>query len=260
MINALSTAATGLEAQQAKISAIANDLANVNTDGYKSSNTEFDELISNTLRQPGEQLGNSTVSSTGIQIGNGVKIGAIVKNFAQGPIKMTYQPFDLAIQGSGFFQLTAPNGENLYTRKGTFKLDPTGQMSLSNGAKLTPAIIIPPQSNSVTITPNGIVNASFADGTSQEIGMIQTTTFQNPQGLLAKSEGMYKPTAGSGAPIEAPPGENGSGTLLQGAIEGSNVNIANTMVDMIAAQRSYEMGTKVMSTIDQMLGATVNIK
>jgi flagellar basal-body rod protein FlgG len=260
MFNALSTAATGLEAQQTRITSIANDLANVNTDGYKSSTTEFEELLSQTMRAPGEQMGNSTVSPVGVQVGSGVKLGAIVKNFSQGPTKMTYHPFDIAIQGSGFFQVQLPTGEIAYTRKGAFKLDPTGALVGSNGSKLIPAIVIPPNATSFTVTQNGGVSASFADGTSQEIGQIQITMFQNPQGLLTKSEGNYRPTLASGQPVEAVPGESGSGTLQQGALEGSNVNVANSMVEMISAQRSYEMGAKVMTTVDQMLGATVNIR
>jgi flagellar basal-body rod protein FlgG len=260
MLNALSTAATGLEAQQTKIANIANDLANVNTDGYKASGVEFDELFYQTIQSPGDSTGTTSQAPVGIQIGNGVKVGAIVKNFTPGPVKMTYQPYDWMIEGNGFFQVQAPNNETLYTRKGALRLDATGALQLSNGSKLLPIVQIPPNAINVHVSRSGEITASFADGSINTLGQLQLANFQNAQGLLAKSEGLYKATPASGPPIMSIPGENGTGTLLQGALEGSNVNIASSMIDMISTQRAYEMGTKVMGAVDQMLAATVNLK
>lgn len=260
MMGALSTAATGLEAQQTKIANIANDLANVNTDGYKRTTTEFHDLMYETVKEPGGNLGAGSQSPVGVQIGRGVKVGATYKSFEPGPAKMTYHPFDVMIEGSGFFPVVTPQNEALYTRNGAFHVDSQGILQLSNGAKLIPQITIPQNALSVTIARNGEVKATLVGEGEAVLGQIQLMGFQNEQGLAATGEGLYRATAGSGPPIQSLPGENGLGSLQQGALEGSNVNVANSMVDMISTQRAYEMGTKVMGAADQMLGATVNIK
>jgi flagellar basal-body rod protein FlgG len=260
MIRALSTAATGLEAQQAKIANIANDLANVNTDGYKRSTTEFQDLMYETVKEPGGSLGASSQSPVGIQMGMGVKVGAAHKNFEQGPAKMTYHPYDLMIEGPGFFQVQTPQGEAAYSRTGAFHVDAQGILQLSNGSKLVPQITIPVNALSVAISPSGEVRAQVPGAGETALGQLQIVNFPNEQGLSAMGDGLYKSTLASGAPVQSVPGENGMGKLLQGALEGSNVNVANSMVDMISTQRAYEMGTKVMSVADQMLGATTNIK
>lgn len=260
MIGALSAAATGLEAQQSKIENIAHDLANVNTDGYKRTNTEFHDLMYETIKEPGGSLGVSAQTPVGIQRGMGVRVGTAHKNFEQGPAKMTYHPYDLMIEGPGFFQVVTPQGESAYSRTGAFHLDSQGILQLSNGAKLNPQITVPLNSINVLITHNGEVRAELPGGTVAVLGQIQLVGFQNEQGLSAQGDGLYKVTAASGAPVPSVPGENGLGFVQQGALEGSNVNVANSMVDMITTQRAYEMGTKVMGVADQMLGATVNIK
>ncbi len=260
MIKALTTAATGLEAQQAKIENIANDLANVNTDGYKRSNTEFQELMYETIKEPGATLGAGSQSPVGIQIGRGVKVGSAHKIFEQGPAKMTYNPYDLMIEGPGFLSVTTPQGEVAYTRTGAFHVDAQGILQLSNGARLIPQIIIPRNALNVTISKSGEVKATIAGGEEAILGQIQLASFQNEQGLIAMGEGIYRSSAASGPPIQAVPGEAGMGSLQQGALEGSNVNVANSMVDMISTQRAYEMGTKVMGVADKMLEATVNVK
>jgi flagellar basal-body rod protein FlgG len=260
MIRTLSTAATGLEAQQTKIENIANDLANVNTDGYKRSQTEFHDLMYETIKNPGGALGASTQSPVGIQVGMGVKVGASHKNFEPGPAKMTYHPYDLMIEGNGFFPVQTPQGEIAYTRTGAFHLDSQGVLQLSNGAKLVPQIVIPTNALNVTINHAGEVKAQIPGTGEAVLGQIQVISFQNEQGLMAMGEGLYRATSASGAPIQGVPGENGSGLIQQGALEGSNVNVANSMVEMISTQRAYEMGTKIMGVADQMLGATVNIK
>ena len=260
MIRALSAAATGLEAQQAKIENIANDLANVNTDGYKRSATEFHDLMYETIKEPGGSLGAGSQSPVGIQVGMGVKVGASHKNFEQGPAKMTYNPYDLMIEGTGFFPVSSPQGETLYTRNGAFHVDAQGILQLSTGSKMIPPIIVPSNAVNVMISKTGEVRAHMGGATEAVIGQIQLINFQNEGGLSAIGDGLYRASPATGSPIQSVPGENGMGTIQQGALEGSNVNVANSMVDMISAQRAYEMGTKVMGVADQMLGATVNIK
>ncbi len=260
MIRALSTASTGLEAQQANIERISNDLANVNTDGYKRGKTEFNDLMYETLKQAGGSLGANSQSPVGIQRGMGVKVGAAYKVFEQGPAKMTYHPYDLMIEGKGFLPVQMPNGEAGFTRNGAFHMDAQGRLQLTNGAQLIPLITVPANSLSVGINGQGEVRAQLPGGQEAVLGQIQLIAFQNEQGLDAIEGGIYKPTLASGAPTPGLPGENGMGIIQSGALEGSNVNVANSMVDMITTQRAYEMNTKVMGTVDQMLNATVNIK
>ena len=260
MIRALSTAATGLEAQAANIERISNDLANVNTDGYKRSRTEFQDLMYETIREPGGAAGSASSSPVGVQIGMGVKVGAAGKVFEQGPAKMTYHPYDLRIDGKGFFPVQRHNGEVMYTRNGAFHLDAQSRLVLSNGAQLLPQIQIPANASGVTITNSGEVRVGLPGNGEAVIGQIQLVGFPNEQGLVATGDSMYRPTLASGAPVQGIPGENGVGGLQQGAVEGSNVNVANSMVEMITTQRAYEMNTKVMNVADQMLNATVNIK
>ncbi|MGK5090171.1 flagellar basal-body rod protein FlgG [Bdellovibrionota bacterium FG-2] len=260
MIRALTTAATGLEAQAANIERISNDLANVNTDGYKRSRNEFQDLMYETIKEAGGSLGASTQTPVGIQTGLGVKVGASHKLFEPGPAKMTYHPFDLMISGKGFFPVQTPNGEIAYTRTGAFHTDSQGRMMLSNGAQLVPQITIPNNATNMVVSNSGEVKAQLPNGSEIVLGQIQLVNFQNEQGLNALGEGLYKPTPATGAPIQMMPGENGVGLIQQGALEASNVNVANSMVEMIATQRAYEMGTKVMGVADQMWGATANIK
>lgn len=260
MIKALSAAATGLQAQQSSIERIAHDMANVNTDAYKKGRTEFQDLLYQTQKQPGQSLGNQTVSPVGVQTGMGVKVGASHKIFEQGPAKMTGQPFDVMIEGPGFFSVQLPNGEVGFTRNGAFKRDATGKFMLSGGQKLIPEITIPQNSLGVTINPDGQVRSMQADGNEAVIGNITLVNFANEEGLLSSGNGVYKSTIASGPPLPGQPGSIGYGNLTAGALEGSNVDVATSMVDMIQTQRAYELNTKVMGVADQMMNATVNIK
>lgn len=260
MIKTLTTAATGLQAQQSNIERISNDMANVNTDGYKKSRTEFHDLMYETIKEPGAALGAGSVSPVGIQKGLGVKVGATHKIHTPGPARMTYHPYDLMIDGNGMFPVQVPTGEILYTRNGAFHIDGQGRLQLANGALIAPPVTIPQQAMSFNVTPQGEVAVTLPGGERAVIGQIQLVAFQNEQGLSSKGSGLYQPSASSGQPIQGVPGENGLGFIQQGALEGSNVNIANSMVDMISTQRAYEMGTKVMRTADQMMESTVNIK
>jgi flagellar basal-body rod protein FlgG len=260
MIKTLYTAATGLEAQNSNIERITNDLANVNTDGYKKSRTEFNELMVETIKEPGQQIGASSQTPVGIQKGLGVKVGANHKIFEQGPAKITNNQLDLMIEGKGFIPVQRGNGEVVYTRTGAFQRDAQGRMVLSNGAQLVPPIVIPTNSIGVQVKPNGEVIATLPNAQEQALGQIQLMSFANEPGLLSLGDNLYKPSLASGAPQAGIPGEDGRGSINQGALEASNVNVAQSMVEMIQTQRAYEMGTKVMGVADQMLNATVNIK
>lgn len=260
MIKTLSTAATGLEAQQANIERISNDLANVNTDAYKRNRTEFSELMYETTKEAGGSLGASSQSPVGIHNGMGVKVEASHKIFEQGPARMTYHPYDIMIEGKGFFPIQMQSGEIAYTRRGNFHMDATGRLQLGNGALLVPQITIPKDAINVSITGSGEVRAQLPGNGEAVIGQLQLINFQNEEGLTPVGSGLYRPSNASGAPTQGLPGENGSGTVQQGALEGSNVNVANSMVDMISTQRAYEMGTKVMGIADQMYNAILNVK
>jgi flagellar basal-body rod protein FlgG len=260
VIGALTTAATGLEAQQANIERISNDLSNVNTDGYKRSRNEFQDLMYETIKEPGAQLGNGSQSPVGIQRGLGVKVGAAHKIFEQGPAKATYHPYDIMIEGNGFLPVQMPNGEIAYTRNGAFHIDAQGRLQTSGGALLVPQITIPSNTLNFTISGSGEVKAALPNQGEAVLGQLQLVNFINLEGLSAQGDSLYKPTQASGPPVQGLPGENGLGLIQQGALEGSNVNVANSMVDMITTQRAYEMGTKVMGAADQMWGATANIK
>ena len=259
MLKALTTAATGLEAQQSNIDRVANDLANVNTDGFKRGTTEFHDLMYENVKDPGGRQGASTVTPVGIQKGMGVKVGASHKIFEQGAAKVTNNPYDIMVEGKGFIPVQLPNtGETVYTRTGNFKLDSQGRMTLSSGAMLQPQITVPSEATSVVISPAGEVKAVTSQGESV-IGQIQLVNFVNQQGLSAIGNNFYKTTPASGQPLQGIPGENGMGTVAQGALEASNVNVANSMIEMIGAQRAYEMNTRVMGVADKMLEATANI-
>lgn len=261
MIGALTTAATGLEAQQDNIQRISNDLANANTDAFKRSRTEFHDLMYETIKEPGGALGAATASPVGIQKGLGVKTAATHKIFEQGPARMTYHPYDLMIEGSGFFQVQRPNGEILYTRNGSFKINPqSGRLQLTDGSFLQPEIAIPLNAVTTQVSSAGQVKVTLPGGEETDLGIIPLYRFQNEEGLQAQGSGLYKASSGSGEAVQGNPGEQGIGFLQQGALEGSNVNVANSMVDMITTQRAYEMNTKVLSAVDQMLQTTVNIK
>lgn len=261
MIQTLTTAATGLEAQQHNIERISNDLANVNTDGYKASTTEFQDLMYKTTKKAGDSIGAASQTPVGIQVGLGVKVGTTHKNFEQGPERTTGHPYDLMIEGKGFFPVRAPNtGEVLYSRVGNFHIDAQGKLQMSSGAQLIPEITIPSNALNITVSPNGEVKAALPNAGEAVIGQIQLIDFQNEQGLEAAGNSVYRATLASGAPIQGLPGENGMGQIQQGALEGSNVNVANSMVEMIGTQRAYEMGTKMMGVADKMWESTINIK
>ena len=254
MIRALSTAATGMQAQQSQIDVVANNLANVNTSGYKRSSSDFQDLMYQTLRSPGAVVGNGNQLPTGLQMGQGVRQVATYKLFTMGDLKQTGNPMDLAIEGQGFFQVQMPSGDPAYTRAGAFRTDAQGRIVTANGMPLEPQITIPPETVQMTIDPNGIISVQLAGQQEmQQLGTIQVVNFANPAGLRAMGRNLYEGTDASGQPILANPGDQGTGTLQQGMLEMSNVKVVEEMIEMISSQRAYELNAKVIQTADQML-------
>jgi len=254
MLQALSTAATGMEAQQIMIDIIANNLANVNTTGFKKSRGNFQDLLYRTIRAPGTSVASGVESPTGLQIGMGTRTVSSQRMFSQGQYKSTQNPLDIAIEGKGFFQVQNPNGETMYTRSGGFKADAQGQLVTGEGYPLDPPITIPQDATAITIGEDGTVSVQMAGQTdSQEVGTIQVAGFINPAGLEAMGRGLYRQSSSSGQPQEGQAGQEGLGTLAQGFLETSNVKVVEEMIDMIAGQRAYEINSKVIQTADQML-------
>lgn len=255
---ALLTAATGMQVQQQNVDNIANNLANASTDGFKRTRIEFQDLLYQNMRQAGGAANASTTLPVGLQIGLGARSVASVRLFTQGDYKQTNNQLDVAIEGSGFFQVRQTNGDLAYTRAGTFKLNNQGQVVTAQGDALEPAITIPTEATSVTIGKDGTVSITMpGQANAQNVGQIQLAIFPNPAGLEALGGNLFKETGASGQPTVGAPDGNGIGHLLQGFSEGSNVNVVEELVTMISAQRIYETNSKVISTADRMLG-TIN--
>jgi flagellar basal-body rod protein FlgG len=244
---------TGVQAQDAKLQAIANNLANVNTVGFKRDRVVFEDLFYQVDAQPGAQSADNTISN-GVQLGNGTRIVGTQKVFTNGNMQTTSQPLDVAISGAGFLQVRRPNGEPAFTRAGQLAVDANGTLTNAQGLPLVPQITVPQNATAITIGENGMVSATVAGSTTPtELGQLTLTSFVNPAGLLALGENLFQETAASGTANEGRPGDGAFGKLKQGALEGSNVQVVEEMVDMIAAQRTYEMNTKVLSAADNML-------
>lgn len=255
MIRSLWIARTGLDAQQLQIDNIANNLANVATNGHKRSRAIFEDLLYQTLRQPGAQSSQQSQIPTGLQVGTGVRPVATERVFTQGALQRTESPLDLAINGQGFFQVQLPDGTTAYTRDGSFHKDNQGVLVTSSGYPVQPNIVIPADSRTVSIGSDGIVTATVAGSAAPvQLGQLQLASFINPAGLQSMGENLYLETAASGGPTPNTPGQNGVGLLNQGYVETSNVNVAEELVTMIQTQRAYELNSKVISTSDQMLG------
>ncbi len=244
---------TGVQAQDAKLQAIANNLANVNTVGFKRDRVVFEDLFYQIDAQPGAQSADNTISN-GVQLGNGTRIVGTQKVFTNGSMQTTSQPLDVAISGAGFLQVRRPNGDPAFTRAGQLAVDANGTLTNAQGLPLVPQITVPQNATAITIGENGMVSATVAGSTTPtELGQLTLTSFVNPAGLLALGENLFQETAASGTANEGRPGDGAFGKLKQGALEGSNVQVVEEMVDMIAAQRTYEMNTKVLSAADNML-------
>jgi flagellar basal-body rod protein FlgG len=245
---------TGLEAQQTRMSVVSNNLANVNTTGFKRSRAEFEDLLYQNVRQVGAQSSQDTRLPSGLMLGKGVRTVSTEKLFTQGNVVQTGKDLDVAVNGRGFFQVLLPDGNMGYTRAGSFQMNNQGQLVTPNGYLVQPEITVPQTAQSVTIGNDGTVTAKLAgEAEPSQIGTLELVDFINPAGLQPIGENLYTESAASGAPQADIPGTNGLGVLVQGGLESSNVNVVEELVNMIETQRAYEMNSKAISTVDQML-------
>ncbi len=259
-MRSLWTSTTGMSAQNLNMDVIANNLANVSTTGFKKSRADFQDLLYQIMKVPGSPTSADTKSPTGIQVGLGVKPAAITKIFTTGDIVQTQNTLDVAIEGQGFFQVLLPDGNTAYTRAGNLKLDGEGRITTSDGYPIQPEITIPEDAREVTIGDTGVVSAILgADTTSTELGNIDLVDFINESGLIAIGRNLFRETEASGAAIVGTPGTEGIGTLLQGYIEQSNVNLVEEMTQMITTQRAYEINSNVITTSDEMMQTVTNM-
>lgn len=260
MLRALYTAATGMTAQQMNVDVIANNLANVNTSGFKKMRADFEDLFYQTIAVPGTKTSATTENTSGIQVGLGTRPVDIQKTFTQGEYQQTDNPLDLAIEGDGFFQVALPDGTTAYTRAGAFKKDGEGQLVTSDGYVVQPGITIPQDATSVYVGVDGTVSVTQAGATeSSTVGNIELARFVNPCGLSNLGKNLYAPTNASGQALTGTPGTEGFGGLAQNYLEASNVKVVEEMVNMIMAQRAYEVNSKVIKTSDEMIGIANNV-
>jgi flagellar basal-body rod protein FlgG len=254
MINSLWISKTGMEAQQMQLDVISNNLANVSTNGFKKAHAVFEDLMYQNLRQVGSATSEQSTLPTGLQVGLGVRTVATSRSFSQGNLQQSSNNLDVAIQGNGFFQLTMPDGTTGYTRDGAFQLDSAGRLVNSGGLLVSGGITVPANATNLSIGQDGTVTASIpGTSTPQSIGTITTASFVNPAGLEPKGQNIYAESAASGQPNAGTAGANGLGSLMQGFVETSNVNVVQELVSMIQTQRAYEMNSKAIQTSDQML-------
>ncbi len=261
MIRSLWSAASGMHGQQVNLDVISNNLANVDTTGYKKSRAEFEDLMYQTLKAAGTPNAAGNQIPVGIQIGLGTKVVTVSKLFSQGNFIQTENQLDVAIEGDGFFRVLLPNGDTAYTRDGAFKIDKDGRLVTHEGYTILPEITIPPDAIRVNIAEDGTVTVEMpGQPAPQEIGRITLIKFINPAGLKAIGKNLFMETDASGAPQEGVPGTEGFGTLAQGFLESSNVNVVEEMVNMIVAHRAYDFNAKAIQTSDAMLQTAVNLK
>jgi flagellar basal-body rod protein FlgG len=261
MFRSLHIAATGMAAQETHLEGLANNIANANTNGYKRQQVDFQDLLYQTVRGPGTRTSATTLSPTGLQLGSGVRVAGMSRSFQQGTVLITNNPLDVAIEGSGFFVVSQPDGTTAYTRSGALQKDAQGQMVTTEGHVLDPPIIVPSEATSVTIAQNGAVSAVLpGQETPTELGQLTLAHFANPGGLAAVGRNLFTATAASGDAQVGTPGTDGRGALLQGALERSNVDVVEEMIGLIAAQRAYEINSRVVTTADEMLRAATQMK
>ncbi|MBO9688449.1 flagellar basal-body rod protein FlgG [Roseateles chitosanitabidus] len=254
MLRSLWTAKTGMEAQQTQLDVISHNLANVSTNGYKKSHAVFEDLMYQTLRQPGANNTEQTTLPTGMQVGLGARAVATSRSHSQGSLTQTSNYLDMAIKGNGFFQIQMPDGTTAYTRDGSFQLDPNGQIVTNNGNTVLPGIIVPANATALTVGADGTVSVTTAGNTAPTtLGQLQLANFINPPGLESLGGNLYSETVASGTPQTGAPGTNSLGAVQQGFVETSNVNVVEELVQMIQTQRAYEMNSKAIQTTDQML-------
>jgi flagellar basal-body rod protein FlgG len=260
MIRSLHTAATGMAAQQLNMDVIANNLANVNTRGFKKSRVDFQDLLYQTLRAAGSSQAQGVQVPTGIQVGLGTGGAATQKIFTQGEFQQTGNNLDISIAGQGFFEVTLPSGESAYTRDGSFKTDATGKIVTSDGYPVQPEMSIPQGTKEIQVGEDGTVSVIGADGTKQDLGQIQVVNFINPGGLESIGSNCFRKTDASGEATPGTPGQDGLGTLKSGFVEMANVQVVEEMVAMILAQRAYEINSKSIQTADEMLNIANNLR
>lgn len=260
MIRALYTAASGMNAQQANIDTVAHNLANVNTAGFKKSRVEFEDLVYQQSKAPGTPTSQQSEAPIGMESGLGARAIATARNFSPGNLRNTSGPLDLAIEGQGFFQVQLPGGEAGYTRAGALHLNGQGQIVTAEGYAVQPAITIPANATSMSISKDGIVSANVAGQGTQQLGTIELANFQNSPGLEARGGNLYVATTASGAATTGVPGADGMGTLAQGFLEDSNVSVVEEMVNMILGQRAYEANSRVIKAADEMLQQVNNLQ
>ncbi len=254
MADALHVAKTGLNAQQTRMSVISNNLANVNTVGFKRDRANFETLLYQNTREVGAQTSQNTTLPTGLAVGTGVRVVSSEKLYTQGNIINTDNSLDLTVDGPGFFQVLMPNGQIGYTRAGNFSRNAQGQVVSANGYPLEPAITVPPNATSITVANDGIVSVAIPGQTAlQQVGTVELASFANPAGLKPMGESFALATPASGDPTVGAPGQNGIGKLIQGALESSNVNVVEELVNMIETQRAYEVNSKAISSVDGMM-------
>ncbi len=255
MTQALWIAKTGLDAQQTRMAVISNNLANVNTTGFKRDRASFEDLLYQTVRQPGGASSEQTQLPSGLSIGTGVRVTATAKSFTQGNLSQTGNALDVAVNGRGFFEVLMPDGTSAYTRDGSFQINSQGELVTNTGYPVQPGIQFPEGTQSVTIGADGTVSAQVpGQAAAVQVGALTLTDFVNPAGLQAKGENLFVETGASGPAQNGAPGTNGIGTLAQGQLESSNVNVVEELVSMIETQRAYETNAKAISTTDAMLG------
>jgi len=258
MIRAFNAAASGMSAQQFQVDTTANNLANLNTTGFKRNEVAFQDLLYLNVLQPGTEQFQGVPLPTGLQVGNGVRVANNSKVFVEGTLNSSGNPLDIAIEGDGFFQVTVTDGTTRYTRDGSFRLNSNNQFVTSDGYVLTPNITIPQDAQSIAIGTDGTVSVVTATSptTSSTVGQITLARFPNPAGLTAEGRNLYNQTSASGQPIVSQPGQTGTGILQQGFLEGSNVNVVQELVNLILAQRGYEFNTRAVRVADEMMQAT----
>jgi flagellar basal-body rod protein FlgG len=248
-----------MKAQQLNIDVTSHNLANVNTAGFKKGRAEFQDLMYRTARAAGAPVNTGSTTPVGMQVGNGVRSVAISRIFSQGDFQQTENPYDLTVEGEGFFQVQLPDGTTAYTRDGTFKIDAQGQLVTSEGYLLQPNVTIPQNAKDLTISGEGVVTATI-DNNAVQLGELQIARFVNPSGLTALGQNLFRPTAASGDPMASAPGVEGMGRILQGYVESSNVRVIEEMVNLIVAQRAYEANSKSIQTADDMLQGANSLK
>ena len=261
MIRALYSAATGMQAQETNLDVISNNLANVNTTGFKKGRADFQDLMYQYVMEPGAPTSQTTINPTGIQIGLGVKTASVQKLFTQGDLSSTNNQLDVAVEGDGFFQVTRPDGTLAYTRTGSFRLDQAGQLTTADGFIIAPGITVPPDALGITIGQDGTVSVKQPNNAiPAQVEQLIAVRFPNNGGLRATGQGLYEETQASGAPVTGIFSQTGYGRLNQGFLESSNVSVVEQVVNMITAQRAYEASSKGITTADEMLTSAINLK